>query len=84
MSICLRKWLSGRAGVRAFPAWWCRSTGVGEIAVEVLIAFPVTRIAGLYLGAIIMAAATLTILRQREFPIWCRSASSAPYSQSSF
>ena len=50
-----------------YPAWWCRLTGVLEIAVAVLIAFPDTRIAGLYLGAIIMAAATLTILRRREF-----------------
>ena len=50
-----------------YPTWWCRLTGVLEIAVAVLIAFPDTRIAGLYVGAIIMAAATLTILRQREF-----------------
>jgi len=49
-----------------YPAWWCQLTGALEIAVAVLIAFSVTRVAGLYLGAIIMTAATLTILRQRK------------------
>jgi uncharacterized membrane protein YphA (DoxX/SURF4 family) len=50
-----------------YPAWWCRLTGVLEISVAVLIAFPDTRIAGLYLGAIIMVAAAVTVIRHREF-----------------
>jgi hypothetical protein len=51
-----------------YPRWWCRVTGGLEIAVAVLIAVPVTLEAGLVLGAAIIAAAALTVLRHREFP----------------
>lgn len=51
-----------------YPAWWCHVTGGLEMASAVLIALPVTRIMGLILGAAIIAAAVLTVLRRREFP----------------
>ena len=50
-----------------YPAWWCRVTGLLEIAVAASIAFPVSRTIGLYLGAIVIAAASLTLLRHRDF-----------------
>jgi len=50
-----------------YPRWWCRVTGGLEMAIAVLIAFPVTRGAGLILGAIVIAVAALTVLRHREF-----------------
>lgn len=50
-----------------YPAWWCRVTGGLEMANAVLIAIPVTRAAGLVLGAGIVAAAVLTVVRRREF-----------------
>lgn len=49
-----------------YPRWWCRVTGGLEVAVAVLIAVPVTRETGLALGTIIIAAAALTVIRQRE------------------
>ena len=49
-----------------FPEWWCRVTGGLEIASGVLIAVPVTRDASLIFGAVIIAAAMLAVLRQRE------------------
>jgi hypothetical protein len=42
-------------------------TGALEIMSAVLIALPVSRRAGLALGAIIIAAAVLTVLQYREF-----------------
>lgn len=50
-----------------YPAWWCRVTGGLEVANAVLIALPVTRGVGVILGAVIIAAAVLTVLRHREF-----------------
>ena len=50
-----------------YPAWWCRLTGGLEMVSAVLIAFPVSRGAGLMLGAGIITAAVLTVLRHREF-----------------
>ena len=50
-----------------YPAWWCRVTGALEIADAALIAVPVARPIGLGLGAAIVLAAALTILRHREF-----------------
>jgi hypothetical protein len=50
-----------------YPRWWGRFTGGLEIMSAVLIAFPVSRIGGLALGAVIIAAAVLTVLRHREF-----------------
>jgi len=49
-----------------YPPWWCRVTGGLEIFIAGLIAVPVTRGAGLILGAIVVAAAILTVLRHRE------------------
>ncbi|BCH57269.1 DoxX family protein [Agrobacterium vitis] len=50
-----------------YPRWWCRTTGMLELATAALIAFPATRTAGLFVGAIIMAAAAFTVVRHREF-----------------
>jgi uncharacterized membrane protein YphA (DoxX/SURF4 family) len=50
-----------------YPRWWSRFTGGLEIMGAVLIALPVSRMVGLVLGAIIIAAAILTVLRHREF-----------------
>jgi hypothetical protein len=50
-----------------YPGWWCRVTGALELATAALIALPATRGAGLILGAIIVAAAVLTVLRHRDF-----------------
>jgi hypothetical protein len=50
-----------------YPSWWCRLTGGLEMASAVLIALPVSRETGLMLGAVIVAAAILTVLRYREF-----------------
>lgn len=50
-----------------YPPWWCRLTGGLEMASAVLIALPVSRGAGLMLGAVIVAAAIFTVLRYREF-----------------
>jgi hypothetical protein len=50
-----------------YPPWWSHLTGALEIAVAVLIALPPSRAAGLMLGAAIILAAILTVLRHREF-----------------
>jgi len=50
-----------------FPRWWGRVTGGLEMVSAVLIALPVSRIIGLTLGAAIIAAAILTVLRHRDF-----------------
>jgi len=50
-----------------YPRWWGHLTGGLEIMSAVLIAFPVSRIVGLALGAVIIAAAVFTVLRYREF-----------------
>jgi hypothetical protein len=50
-----------------YPRWWSFVTGGLEIAAAVLIALPVGRIAGLALGAVIIAAAVMTVLRHRDF-----------------
>ena len=49
-----------------YPRWWGRFTGGLEMMSAVLIALPAGRIVGLALGAIIIAAAVLTVLRHRE------------------
>jgi hypothetical protein len=51
-----------------YPRWWCRVTGALEIATAILIAFPPTRGLGLLLGAVVIGAAVLTVLRHRDFP----------------
>lgn len=50
-----------------YPPWWSRLTGGLEMASAVLIALPGSREVGLALGAVIIAAAVLTVLRHREF-----------------
>ncbi|MEX3984820.1 DoxX family protein [Paraburkholderia sp. EG287A] len=50
-----------------YPRWWGRLTGALEMLSAVLIALPATRMIGLALGAIIIAAAVLTVLRHRDF-----------------
>ena len=50
-----------------YPRWWNILTGGLETMSAVLIAFPVSRILGLALGAVIIAAAVLTVLRHRDF-----------------
>ena len=50
-----------------YPRWWGRLTGGLEMMSAVLIALPVSRIVGLALGAVIIAAAVFTVLRHREF-----------------
>ncbi|HUN95854.1 MAG TPA: DoxX family protein [Bradyrhizobium sp.] len=50
-----------------YPRWWSVFTGALEIMSAVLIALPVSRIVGLTLGAAIIAAAALTVLRHRDF-----------------
>jgi hypothetical protein len=50
-----------------YPRWWSRLTGGLEMMSAVLIALPASRVVGLALGAIIIAAAVLTVLGHREF-----------------
>jgi hypothetical protein len=50
-----------------YPGWWCFLTGGLEITTAVLIALPASRVVGLALGAVIIAAAVLTVLRHRDF-----------------
>ena len=50
-----------------YPRWWCRVAGGLEIASAALISLPISRVGEMTLGAIIIAAATATVLRRREF-----------------
>jgi hypothetical protein len=50
-----------------YPRWWNLLTGGVEIICAGLIALPATRVPGLALGAVIIAAAVLTVLRHRDF-----------------
>jgi multisubunit Na+/H+ antiporter MnhB subunit len=50
-----------------YPHWWSRLTGGLEILSAVLIALPATRVVGLALGTIIIAAAVFTVLRHRDY-----------------
>ena len=50
-----------------YPRWWNILTGGLEIRSAVLIALPASRIVGLALGAVIIVAAVLTVLRHRDF-----------------
>ncbi|RFB78175.1 DoxX family protein [Methylovirgula sp. 4M-Z18] len=50
-----------------YPRWWNIFTGGVEIISAVLIVFPASRVVGLALGAMIIAAAVLTVLRHRDF-----------------
>jgi hypothetical protein len=51
-----------------YPRWWGFFTGGLEILSAALIALPASRLVGLALGAVIIAAAVVTILGHREFP----------------
>ena len=50
-----------------YPRWWSVVTGGLEMMSAVLIALPVSHILGLALGAVIIAAGILTVLRHRDF-----------------
>ena len=50
-----------------YPRWWCRVAGGLEIVSAALIALPTGRDVGMVLGAIVIAAAIVTVLRRREF-----------------
>ncbi|HEY2532177.1 MAG TPA: DoxX family protein [Xanthobacteraceae bacterium] len=50
-----------------YPSWWNLVTGGLEILSAFLIAVPASRSVGLALGAVIIAAAVLTVLRHRDF-----------------
>jgi len=50
-----------------YPSWWHGVTGGLEILSAILIALPSGRAAGLVLGAIVIAAAVLTVLRNRDY-----------------
>jgi hypothetical protein len=50
-----------------YPSWWNRLTGGVEIICAALMAYPASRIIGLALGAVIIAAAIITVLRHRDF-----------------
>jgi len=50
-----------------YPAWWNFMTAALELLDAVLIVFPATRIFGLALGAMVMIAATATVIGRREY-----------------
>ena len=50
-----------------YPRWWRLLTGGLEIMSAALIALPATRLVGLALGTVIIAAAIVTVLRHRDF-----------------
>lgn len=50
-----------------YPRWWALFTGGLEIMSAVLIVLPASRLVGLALGALIVAAAVVTVLRNRDF-----------------
>ena len=50
-----------------YPRWWCCVTGALEVMSAALIALPTGRGVGMVLGAVIIAAAIVTVLRRREF-----------------
>lgn len=50
-----------------YPPWWGIVAGGLEVASAAMIAFPVSRTAGIVLGAGILAAALLSVLRHREY-----------------
>jgi hypothetical protein len=50
-----------------YPRWWSSLTGGLEMVSAVLIALPASRIVGLALGAVIIAAAVITVLRHRDY-----------------
>jgi uncharacterized membrane protein YphA (DoxX/SURF4 family) len=63
----------GAAGTRddfvkwGYPRWWGILTGALEISTAALLALPVSRILGLALAAVVIAAAIFTVLRHRDY-----------------
>ncbi|SHN72039.1 DoxX family protein [Bradyrhizobium erythrophlei] len=49
-----------------YPRWWGFLTGGLEMVSAALIALPASRVVGLVLGAVIIAAAVMTVLRHRD------------------
>jgi len=52
---------------RGYPRWWGGFAAGLEMMSAVLMALPVSRIVDLALGAVIIVAAVLTVLRHRDF-----------------
>ena len=50
-----------------FPRWWGVFTGALEVIGAILIALPASHLIGLALGAAIIAAAIITVLRHRDY-----------------
>jgi uncharacterized membrane protein YphA (DoxX/SURF4 family) len=50
-----------------YPAWWNFVTAALELVDALLIVFPESRFFGLALGAVVMVAATATVIRRREY-----------------
>jgi len=50
-----------------YPAWWNFVTAALELFDAVLIILPETRLFGLALGAVVMIAATATVIWRREY-----------------
>lgn len=50
-----------------YPRWWCRATGLLEMAAAVLIAIPASQVFGQMLASTILIAAAFTVLHHREF-----------------
>lgn len=50
-----------------YPAWWNFVTAALELLDAALIVFPETRIFGFALGAVVMIAATATVIWRREY-----------------
>ena len=65
--------VAGGAAVHAqfqrwgYPAWWNFVTAALEVLDAVLIVLPETRLFGLALGAVVMIAATATVIWRREY-----------------
>jgi membrane-bound metal-dependent hydrolase YbcI (DUF457 family) len=50
-----------------YPGWFHYVTAIIELATAALLVFPEVRLVGAGLGATVMAAALLTVIRHREF-----------------
>jgi hypothetical protein len=50
-----------------YPPWWNLLTGGLEMLSAVLVVLPASRMAGLVLAAVIIAAAVVTVVRHRDF-----------------
>lgn len=50
-----------------YPGWFHYLTAVLELAAAALLFFETTRLPGAFIGAVVMAAAAMTLIRHREF-----------------